>query len=606
MAQRPDRSTKLIYQKIYWDFLKKQVAPYIGLLVATIATFPIESIFLPRQYINAVTHLTKETRLPGLLEKYPHGKIQNFLQDVLQGGAKGTLFRIVAAWCVVVALYAVIETIYLGVAPKLIAHIRETVFSSLIERFGEEYEDVESGKVISRILSLTLTFQKNADWLVHDFIPTTLAVLTIYIYTWTQPGAKSMAMAMTVGLGVVGCMLYARGRRTIDLSAKREAQFHKMSANMSDSFNNLFEVYNQNKENDEKGANKEQLKVYEKLSADELAFTRDTNILTTVLTMFTFAAVLLIGYTSVKKGVKKGGLSGVLMGSFIIIFMYYVDWMLQLGHNMPDALRRLGIIQEAMPFLNNIFSGNKTQRVHNAGIERGQLVLKNVTFAYDEGNPVLYNANLEITAGEKVAIVGRSGSGKSTLVKLILQMQSLDAGHILIDDTDASTIDLNYLRKRVNYINQNTRLLHKSILENMQYGNNTPAPDIVKKLEAYDLQTVFAECEGDDTLAKLHSPAGVDGGMLSLGMQKVTILLRGILKKSAVIYMFDEPVAGLDPGTRENVKRMIEKECEGKTCIYITHLQEIKDFATKVYQLKELNQPFPNNQCFRKKPKERK
>ena len=87
---------------------------------------------------------------------------------------------------------------------------------------------------------------------------------------------------------------------------------------------------------------------------------------------------------------------------------------------------------------------------------------------------------------------------------------------------------------------------------------------------------VFSDVDQD-----INSNAGVNGGNLSLGMQKTVIVVRGLLKTEAKIYIFDEPVAGLDPGTRGKIMNMIKTECSGKTIICVTHLQEIVEFMDR-------------------------
>lgn len=139
-----------------------------------------------------------------------------------------------------------------------------------------------------------------------------------------------------------------------------------------------------------------------------------------------------------------------------------------------------------------------------------------------------------------------------------------------------------YIRDNVIYINQRTNLFNMNIIDNIAYGNeHVEKKHIEKLLKTYDLDSVFSELEEG-----IFSDAGVNGTNLSGGMQKVTILLRGILKKG-VIYIFDEPLAGLDAASREKVIKLILDMTKGKTLIVITHDPEITPFMDNVVNLKK-------------------
>ena len=99
-------------------------------------------------------------------------------------------------------------------------------------------------------------------------------------------------------------------------------------------------------------------------------------------------------------------------------------------------------------------------------------------------------------------------------------------------------------------------------------------------LDTYDLRAVFSDIQGG-----IDAEAGVRGANLSLGMAKTVIVLRGLLRKGVKVYLFDEPVAGLDAQTRRKIMNMITAECKGKTVICVTHLEAIKSFVDRVIQI---------------------
>ena len=172
--------------------------------------------------------------------------------------------------------------------------------------------------------------------------------------------------------------------------------------------------------------------------------------------------------------------------------------------------------------------------------------------------------------------------GKTTLMKLIIGLHKPTDGSILVGGVDVRNIDKAKLRNAVNFINQRTTLLNDTIFNNIVFGNGASKEEVDRLLDTYDLRVVFSEVPGG-----IDAVAGVQGGNLSLGMSKTVMILRGILrKKHSLIYLFDEPVAGLDPITRRKIMNMISTECKGKTIVCVTHLKEIKTFVDRVIQLK--------------------
>ena len=133
--------------------------------------FSTREYLLPQRYVKGVNHLRKETSLPPLLSKASH---------LERNGPRSIILQILGAWAGVIVLYGVVETLTLSTSPKLISQFLKTVFNALIERYGANFKAVESGKTISRIMSLTLVLQRNAEWFTDDFVPVSVAVVLIW------------------------------------------------------------------------------------------------------------------------------------------------------------------------------------------------------------------------------------------------------------------------------------------------------------------------------------------------------------------------------------------------------------------------------------------
>jgi len=165
---------------------------------------------------------------------------------------------------------------------------------------------------------------------------------------------------------------------------------------------------------------------------------------------------------------------------------------------------------------------------------------------------------------------------------MLVGLHTYESGEIMIGDTSVNDINKEQLRQHINYINQRTSMFNGNVLDNMKYGNKKSDDDIKRLLEKYDLHIVFSKLQDG-----IYNDVGVNGGQLSLGMQKVVMLVRGVCRKSTVI-IFDEPLAALDSTTRSKIMKMILGECKNKTVIIITHDKEILPYMDRVININEL------------------
>ena len=228
--------------------------------------------------------------------------------------------------------------------------------------------------------------------------------------------------------------------------------------------------------------------------------------------------------------------------------------------------------------INTMIHCNKIKELHS-------LYFENVSFKYNGSNKyIIKGLTLKIEPKKINIIMGKSGSGKTTLMKLIVKMLKPTSGVIYADNIDMETLCDNEVRNNIYYINQRTILFNDSVINNFKYGNDVSNKKIIKLLNKYDLLSYF------DTLDEgIKSQSGHNGSNLSLGMQKIIMVVRGILKPNKNIVIFDEPLTSLDKDSREKIIHLIMNETKGKTLIIITHDDEILPYADNIIKLKSIN-----------------
>ena len=196
---------------------------------------------------------------------------------------------------------------------------------------------------------------------------------------------------------------------------------------------------------------------------------------------------------------------------------------------------------------------------------RGEIGFHNVTFAYQDGLPVLRNIDLRIAAQSTIALVGKSGSGKSTLAKLIPRFYDPQEGYLSIDGHDIRRYRLKSIRQQVGIAMQGSTLFQGSILENLTFGNDIPLRDVQDATQAAYVHDFIASLpDGYETLVGEH------GAQMSEG-QKQRIALARVLLMNAPILILDEPTAALDIQSEFHIQEALKKVREGRTTIIIAH-----------------------------------
>ncbi|MCU8039152.1 ABC transporter ATP-binding protein/permease [Shewanella sp. SM69] len=204
-------------------------------------------------------------------------------------------------------------------------------------------------------------------------------------------------------------------------------------------------------------------------------------------------------------------------------------------------------------------------------VNHGKIDFNQVCFHYGEQTAVIEDLNLNIKAGEKVGLVGRSGAGKSTLVNLLMRFYDVEKGQINIDDQDIKMVMQDSLRSQIGMVTQDTSLLHRTIRENILYGNPSASEEqldrAIKQAQAYDFIQELSDPNGNHGL---DAQVGERGVKLS-GGQRQRIAIARVLLKNAPILLLDEATSALDSEVEAAIQESLYELMQGKTVIAIAH-----------------------------------
>lgn len=198
---------------------------------------------------------------------------------------------------------------------------------------------------------------------------------------------------------------------------------------------------------------------------------------------------------------------------------------------------------------------------------RGDIRFENVSLTYESGTQAIKGFNLDIKAGETVAVVGRSGSGKTTLVNLLTRSLTPTSGQILIDGTRIDEIKLSSLREQIAMVNQQVTLFLDTVAHNIGYGalSAKSRDDIIQASKsAYAHDFIMDLPNGYDSFI------GSDGLQLSGGQRQRLSIARALLK-DAPILILDEATSALDNESEYYIQKALESVMRGRTTLVIAH-----------------------------------
>ncbi|EEH98675.1 ABC transporter ATP-binding protein [Clostridium tertium] len=209
---------------------------------------------------------------------------------------------------------------------------------------------------------------------------------------------------------------------------------------------------------------------------------------------------------------------------------------------------------------------------------KGDITFNNVSFKYND-EYVLKNINLDIKAGDTVAIMGTTGSGKSTLINLIGRYYDLSEGSIQIDNVDIKDYDLDFLRKNMSIVPQDTFLFSDSIINNIKFSNENAQTKEVEKAASLACALDFIE----ELEEGLYTEIGERGLGLSGGQKQRISIARALVRNSKVLIL-DDSTSALDMETEhELLKNLSKRDVKSTTFIIAHRISAVKNADIIIY-----------------------
>lgn len=239
--------------------------------------------------------------------------------------------------------------------------------------------------------------------------------------------------------------------------------------------------------------------------------------------------------------------------------------------SLSSLFQQLGVVSEGMETIAQPIALTDVKDAAQLQVSNCAISLKNVSHHYGKGVGGLDRVSLDIKGGEKIGLVGRSGAGKSSLVNLLLRFHDVEGGSISIDGQDIQRVTQDSLRQQIGMVTQDSSLLHRSVRENILYGqpgaSEAEMIEAAKRAEAHDFILGLKDPKGRESY---DAYVGERGVKLSGGQRQRVALARVILK-NAPILVLDEATSALDSEVEAVIQDTLYGVMEGKTVIAIAH-----------------------------------
>ncbi len=301
-------------------------------------------------------------------------------------------------------------------------------------------------------------------------------------------------------------------------------------------------------------------------SVRALFFSSLVNPTTRLISNTVYAVVVFLGALSAISG-------AMTIGSLSCLLSYAVQY----AKPFNEITGVVTELQNAMACAGRVFELLDEQEQPADGAEvlqqvRGDLTLKSVYFSYGAGKSLIENLNLQVEAGQRIAIVGPTGCGKTTLINLLMRFYDVDGGCICVDGADIRNVTRHSLRENFGMVLQDTWLCSGTVRENIAFGRpEATEEEIVAAAKASHADSFIRRLpEGYDTVIG-------EGSSLSQGQRQLLCISRIMLSLPPMLIL-DEATSSIDTRTEMKIQDAFAKMMEGRTSFIVAHrLSTIRD-----------------------------
>ena len=443
---------------------------------------------------------------------------------------------------------------------RVMADLSNTCFKYLHKHSINFFNNNFVGSLVKKVNRFSRAFEGIADALTWELLPLTVSVTSIVIILSFRNLILGISVLVWVILYCISNYIFSLYKLKYDI--RRSALNSEVTGVLADTITNHSNIKLFTGHQREEGLFMKVTTELQKLRR----FCWDLgNKFEAVQVLFMIFLEISMFYLALKlwqKGVISIGDFVLIQAYLLIIFHQLWNFGRVIRHyyeHMADA-REMTEILETPHEIQNVRNAQKLK------VNQGRIKFKDVTFSYHKTRRMFSKLNLDIKAKEKIALVGPSGSGKTSFVNLLLRNYDLEKGKILIDQQKISRATQESLWKNIGLVPQDPILFHRTLIENIRYGNpQTTNQEVFKAAQ-------LAHCDIfiDQLSEKYNTYVGERGIKLSGGERQRIAIARAIIKNPPILIL-DEATSSLDSKSEELIQDALNTLMKDKTVIVIAH-----------------------------------
>ncbi|MBT4127400.1 MAG: ABC transporter ATP-binding protein [Nitrospina sp.] len=454
--------------------------------------------------------------------------------------------------------------------------MRSNVYKALNQLSINFFENRSTGELMSRINDDVNYVERIFIDGVEQVVTAVLTLTGITVILFYLHWKLALVALLPIPLLIWGASIYTKKAHSLYHKVRESAA--KMNSRLQDSISGIREIFAFNRQSHEISRFEKKSREYCNSNLKVMSLWAIYSPAMMFLGSLGTALILLYGTELIRNDEITIGSLVAFIG-YLALFYTPINQLHSVNHMLQHALasgERIFEIIDRQPDVKEI--PNAFLPTTNM---RGEIEFQEVTFAYTQNKPVIKNLSLNISSGNKIALVGHTGSGKSTLIKLLLRFYDTDLGKITIDNHNIKELKISYLREQIGLVSQDPYLFNGTVAENILYGNVEANHEQMRKaaIAAHADDFVKGLPEEYDTRI------GERGVKLS-GGEKHRIAIARTLLKDPPILILDEATASVDTETELKIKEALSSLMARRTTILIAHRLSTLEGADRILVIK--------------------
>ena len=459
---------------------------------------------------------------------------------------------------------------------NVVFDMRSNVYKALNQLSINFFENRSTGELMSRVNDdvnyVERIFIDGVEKVVTAILTLTGITIILFYLHWKL----ALVALLPIPLLIWGASIYTKKAHSLYHKVRESAA--KMNSRLQDSISGIREIFAFNRQSHEISLFEKKSREYCNSNLKVMSLWAIYSPAMMFLGSLGTALILLYGTELIYNNEITIGSLVAFIG-YLALFYTPINQLHSVNHMLQHALASSERIFEIIDRQPDV------KEIHNAFLPttnmRGEIEFQEVTFAYTQNKPVIKNLSLNISSGNKIALVGHTGSGKSTLIKLLLRFYDTDLGKITIDNHNIKELKISYLREQIGLVSQDPYLFNGTVAENILYGNVEANHEQMRKaaIAAHADDFVKGLPEEYDTRI------GERGVKLS-GGEKHRIAIARTLLKDPPILILDEATASVDTETELKIKEALSSLMARRTTILIAHRLSTLEGADRILVIK--------------------